>query len=110
MHPKQPSDAMSFSLLALAQAPLENDEKEFIRGYFEVPWVIDALVAYPIAHFTHLLCSKDIDRATEEMVAWAEVTEMFPPEVDPRVQKNFLCLVVIAAIRIVQTREVHRWS
>lgn len=96
-----------FGRQALGASTLDDDEKEFIDTFFEMPWFIDTVSAFVILHWGEVLRNGHLSQVTEEVMVWADESELFHKELLPRVRRAFLTVVVVAAARLIRFQEEH---
>jgi hypothetical protein len=104
------SDAMRLGLETLAEAPIDLDEKQFFRLFFDRAWFIDSIVAYAIVHFGYCIRGADFARAVAGMVSWAEDSELFPESLNQEFRRVFLSLIVATAAKLMHSQKAHLWN
>jgi len=97
--------AVHIGTQVLADAEIEDADKEFLDSFFELPWFIDALVAFAILHWREAIRAGRFGFVTRELEAWANRSGMFHPNLITRVRRVFLLVIVVTASRLIALQE-----
>lgn len=107
--PPPPNNRQPFAVdigrQVLASVKLDDEDKEFLASFFELPWFIDAVTAFAILHWREAIRARQFGPVAAELEAWANSYGMFHPDLLPPVRRVFLLIIVVTASQLIAFQE-----